>query len=77
MCQEYEFELSMSKVRCPYDNSAIGKFFGTLKLECLNRIKLKVREQLNEIVDEYIHFYNYARINKECLTPYEIRSKTN
>ena len=28
------------------------------------------------VIDEFISFYNYERINKDGFTPYEIRSKT-
>lgn len=34
------------------------------------------RTQVSELVAEYVHFYNYERINlKNGLTPDEIRSK--
>ena len=52
-------------------------FFGTLKAECLNRRKFTSRRELQEVVAQYVQFYNYERIQlKSGLTPYEIRSKT-
>ena len=76
LSQEYHFRPSMSSKGCPYDNSAMENFFGTLKAECLNRMKFTDMNQLAEIVGEYIQFYNFERINmKNGLTPFEIRSK--
>ena len=66
----------MSNPGCPYDNVAMENFFGTLKSECLNRVKLSNRAEVEQAVAEYVQFYNFERINlKDGLTPYEIRSK--
>ena len=66
----------MSRPGCPYDNAAMENFFGTLKTECLYRAHFTTRAQLEQLVTEYIHFYNHERINlKNGLTPVEIRSK--
>ena len=76
LSQEYHFQASMSSKGCPYDNSSMENFFGTLKSECLNRIKFTDMAQLEKAVEEYIHFYNYERITmNNDLTPFEIRSK--
>ena len=49
------------------------------KLYCLcniNRIKFSNRAEVEQVVAEYVQFYNFERINlKDGLTPYEIRSK--
>ena len=51
-------------------------FFGTLKSECLYRAHYSTKQQVEQLIAEYIHFYNYERINlKDGLTPIEIRSK--
>ena len=51
-------------------------FFGTFKTECLYRCKPTTGEQVQQLVDEYIHFYNYQRIDmKNGLTPFEIGVK--
>jgi len=51
-------------------------FFGTFKTECLYRCNPTTGEQVQQLVDEYIHFYNFQRIDmKNGLTPFEIRSK--
>lgn len=72
----YHFRPSMSSPGCPYDNAAMENFFGTLKTECLYRSHFSNRQELEQIVAEYVYFYNYERINlKNGLTPVEIRSK--
>ena len=76
LSQAYHFTPSMSKRGCPYDNTSMENFFGTLKAECLNRRKFASRKELQEVVAQYVQFYNYERIQlKSGLTPYEIRSK--
>ena len=76
LMQEYHIQPSMSNPGCPYDNAAMENFFGTLKSECLNRIKFSNRTEVEQAVAEYVQFYNFERINlKDGLTPYEIRSK--
>ena len=43
-----------------------------VRLVCI----LTTGEQVQQLVDEYIHFYNFQRIDmKKGLTPFEIRSK--
>ena len=77
LSQEYHFSPSMSSPGCPYDNAAMENFFGTLKSECLHRTHCSSKADVVQIVSEYVHFYNYERINlKDGLTPVEIRSKT-
>lgn len=74
--QEYHIEPSMSSPGCPYDNAAMENFFGTLKTECLYRMKFSCKAEVEQAVAEYVHFYNFERINlKNGLTPFEIRSK--
>ena len=76
LSQEYHFSPSMSSPGCPYDNAAMENFFGTLKTECLYRTKFSSRQELEQLIDEYIYFYNFERITlKNSLTPNEIRSK--
>ena len=50
--------------------------FGTLKTECLYRARFSSRTEVEQLVSEYVYFYNYERISlKNGLTPVEIRSK--
>lgn len=75
LCQEYHIQPSMSSPGCPYDNAAMENFFGTLKTECLYRMKFSCRAEVEQAVAEYVRFYNFERINlKNGLTPFEIRS---
>ena len=77
LSKEYHFSPSMSSPGCPYDNSSMENFFGTLKSECLNRVDITSQSVLEQLVSEYVYFYNYERISlKNGLTPFEIRSKT-
>lgn len=51
-------------------------FFGVLKSECLYRTRYTTRSQGEERIVQYVHFYNFERVNlKNGLTPSEIRSK--
>ena len=76
LTQLYHITPSMSSPGCPYDNAAMENFFGTLKCECLNRIRFANRDEVEAAVAEYMQFYNFERINMENgLTPDEIRSK--
>ena len=52
-------------------------FFGTLKTECLYRTHFTTRTDVEQLVTEYVDFYNFERISlKNGLTPVEFRSKT-
>ena len=76
LTQEYHVSPSMSSPGCPYDNAAMENFFGTLKTECLYRAHFSSRPEVEQLVSEYIDFYNFERISlKNGLTPVEIRSK--
>lgn len=77
LTQEYHVSPSMSSPGCPYDNAAMENFFGTLKTECLYRTHFSSRSEVEQLVSEYIDFYNFERISlKNGLTPVEIRGKT-
>ena len=76
LMQEYHIQPSMSNPGCPYDNVAMENFLGTLKAECLHRMKFSNRAEVEQAVAEYVQFYNFERINlRDGLTPFEIRSK--
>lgn len=77
LTQAYHILPSMSSPGCPYDNAAMENFFGTLKTECLYRAHFTTRIEVEQLVSEYVDFYNFERISlKNGLTPVEIRSKT-
>ena len=66
----------MSRKGNPYDNALAENFFSILKTECIYRAKFETYEEASLLIDEYIHFYNYERIQlKTKLTPLEKRSQ--
>ena len=77
LTQEYHVSPSMSSPGCPYDNAAMENFFGTLKTECLYHAHFSSRTEVEQLVSEYVNFYNFDRISlKNGLTPIEFRCKT-
>jgi transposase InsO family protein len=74
LTEEYGILPSMSRSGTPLDNAPAENFFGILKSECLYRHKPQTNEEVRQIINDYIHFYNYERIQlKSKLTPYEKR----
>ncbi len=64
----------MSRRGNPYDNALAENFFSILKTECIYRTEIATLAEARELIDEYIHFYNYQRIQtKTKLTPLELR----
>ena len=60
-----------------YDNAMAENFFSILKSECINRQKIENFAMAKYLIDDYIHFYNYERIQlKTKLTPYEKRCQS-
>ena len=67
----------MSRRGNPYDNALAENFFSMLKTECISRQKMQTFEQANQLIDDYIHFYNFERFQlKYRLTPFQKRSQT-
>ena len=74
LIKEYSILPSMSRAGNPLDNAMAENFFSIIKTECLKPHKPSTFEEAREIIDEYILFYNYERIQlKTKLTPYEKR----
>ena len=74
LTQSYGITPSMSRRGNPYDNAMAENFFSILKTECIYRQKLKTFQQANHLIDEYIHFYNYERLQtKTGLAPLSLR----
>lgn len=72
--QAYGITPSMSAVGCPYDNACAESFFSLLKNECIYQLKPRTIQAAAELVDEYIHFYNFERIQLATkMTPMEMR----
>jgi putative transposase len=71
---QYHMTPSMSRRGNCWDNAPAENFFSHLKEEYLRHFALPTFEQAKQLVDEYIHFYNYERIQlKTRQTPYETR----
>lgn len=74
LTKEYGITPSMSRRGNPYDNALAENFFSILKTECIYRQKIQTFVQAQELIDDYIHFYNYERFQmKYQLTPFEKR----
>ena len=77
LTKEYGITPSMSRRGNPYDNALAENFFSMLKTECISRHKIKSFEQAQQLIDDYIHFYNFERFQlKYRLTPLQKRSQT-
>ena len=65
---------SMSRRGNCLDNAPTESFFSHLKEELIRHIDIRDFNEAVDVVDDYIHFYNYDRIQlKTKLTPYEFR----
>ncbi len=74
LTQEYNFTPSMSRRGNCWDNAPMENFFGHLKEEAIQQVHNPTFEEVKQIIDEYIHFYNYERIQlKTRQTPYQLR----
>lgn len=74
LTQAYGITPSMSRKGKPYDNAMAENFFSILKTECIYWQKPTTFLEANEMIERYIHFYNYERIQlKTEETPLERR----
>ena len=74
LIQEYHITPSMSRRGNCWDNAPMENFFGHLKEEYLRQFKKPTFEEAQQLIAEYIYFYNYERIQlKTRQTPYEFR----
>lgn len=74
LVQQYNITPSMSRRANCWDNAPMENFFGHLKEEYLRHFKNPSFEEAQKLIDEYIHFYNYERIQlKTKQTPYQVR----
>jgi len=57
-----------------WDNAVMENFFGHLKQEAIKQHPNPTFEEAKQLIDDYIHFYNYERIQlKTRQTPYQLR----
>ena len=74
LTQSYGITPSMSSKGNPYDNAMAENFFSILKTECIYRHKPKTLREADDLIDRYIHFYNYERIQtKTGVAPLTLR----
>lgn len=65
---------SMSRRGNCWDNAPMENFFGHLKEEYLRHHKNPTFAEAEQLIDDYIYFYNYERIQlKTKQTPYQTR----
>lgn len=77
LTKEYNITVSMSRRGNCWDNAPMENFFGHLKEEYLRHFDAGNFEETEQLINEYIHFYNYERIQlKTKLTPYEVRCQS-
>lgn len=62
LTKSYGITPSMSRRAPPYDNAMAENFFSILKTECIYRHKPASFCEANEMIDRYINFYSYERI---------------
>ena len=74
LTKEYNIIPSMSRRGNCWDNAPMENFFGHLKEEALRQFGVLSFEDTMEVIDQYIYFFNYERIQlKTKQTPYEKR----
>jgi putative transposase len=74
LTQEYAITPSMSRRGNCWDNAVIENFFGHLKEEALRHVRNPTLTDLKLIIDDYVHFYNYERIQLNTRqTPFQTR----
>jgi putative transposase len=74
LTKKYKIMPSMSRRGNCWDNASMENFFGHFKEEALRQFPIPTFAQAREIVDDYICFYNYERIQlKTRQTPYQTR----
>ena len=62
LTQSYNITPSRSGKENPYNNAMAENFFSILKTEYIYRHKPKSLAEANTMIDDYIHFYIYERI---------------
>ncbi len=75
--QEHGMQQSMSRVAHCIDNGPMEGFWGILKRESYYRKKFTTKDSLKYSIEEYIHYYNTVRIqrNLRCMSPMEFHEE--
>jgi putative transposase len=78
LTRQHDLIPSMSRRGNCWDNAPMESFFSHLKEEAFRQIPTPTFEEARQIIDEYIRFYNYERIQlKTKQTPYQVRCLSN
>ncbi len=65
---------SMSRKGHCLDNASLENFLGHLKEEAIRQFPLLPFDEIKLIIDNYIYFYNYERLQlKTKQTPFQLR----
>ena len=74
LIQKYGITPSMSRRGNCYDNAMAENFFSILKTECIYRHMPASFKEANDMIDQFILFYNYERIQlKTGVAPLTLR----
>jgi putative transposase len=74
LTKEYNITPSMSRRGNCWDNAVVENFFGHLKEEAIRQVPNPTFEEVHQIIDDYIYFYNHERIQlKTRQTPFQLR----
>ena len=63
----------MSRPATPGDNAMAENFFSIFKTECIYLEKPQTLMEAEKLTDDFVHYYNYKRIQGNGLTPFEER----
>ena len=74
LMRSYGMIPSMSRRGNCWDNAPMENFFSHLKAEALRPFRNPTFQEAQRLIDEYVHFFNYERIQlKTRQTPYQLR----
>lgn len=74
LTQKHQLTASMSRKANCWDNAPAESFFSQLKEEALRQYPNLSYQQAQTVIDDYIQFYNYERIQlKTKQAPYQLR----
>jgi putative transposase len=74
LTQDYKLIPSMSRRANCWDNAPMENFFSHLKQEALRQSPRLSFEETSHLIDEYVYFFNYERIQlKTKQTPFQFR----
>ena len=74
LTHKYNITPSMSRRGNCWDNAPMENFFSHHKEEAMRQVKNPSFEEANPIIDDYVYFYNYERIQLLTgQTPFQLR----